>query len=80
MHEMLCSGSESWFDNRMLHVKKQLRYAESFFPLLYSKFLRDEFRVLHDADAPTAGFRTPGKVASKKHQPSDSNFSTLAVR
>jgi hypothetical protein len=34
------------FDNRMLHVKKQLReIADGFstaFPLLYSKFIREE--------------------------------------
>jgi hypothetical protein len=43
MHEMLCSRFESEFDNRMLQVKKQLGDAESFFPLLYSKFISDEF-------------------------------------
>ena len=46
VHEMLCRSVAIEFDNRMLQVKKQLReIADGFstaFPLLYSKFIREE--------------------------------------
>jgi hypothetical protein len=66
MHEMLCSHFGSEFDNRMLQVKKQLGIAESFFPLLYSKFLRDGFYGhIQTRTPPTAGHGTPGKVTGR---------------
>ena len=85
MHEMLCSLFLDEFDNRMLQMKKQLRgNAGEFctaFPLLYSKFIRDEnFGHNPNADAPTAGYGMPGNVNSTKDQPSDSNFSTSSRR
>ena len=59
MHEMLCRSYAIEFDNRMLQVKKQLRVGACglvrSFPLLYSKFIRDENYGQTNAGSPTAG-------------------------
>ena len=56
VHEMLCRRNANEFDNRMLQVKKQLqrnacRFDEGF-PLLYSKFIREEIYGQTNADSP----------------------------
>jgi hypothetical protein len=54
------------FDNRMLQEKNQLREKACGlvrgFPLLYSKFIREEFYGQTRAEAPPAGYETPGEV------------------
>jgi hypothetical protein len=65
MHEMLCSPIANEFDNRMLQEKNQLRAAshrfDRTFPLIYSKFIREEISGITDADAPTADYERPAK-------------------
>jgi hypothetical protein len=63
----------------MLQVKKQLsRIARGFdegFPLLYSKFVREEIYGQTNADSPTAGLVTPGNtVGSNNHRRQLLNF------
>jgi hypothetical protein len=67
MHEMLCREFANEFDNRMLQEKNQLRAAshrfDRTFPLIYSKLIRKEiYGQKPNADAPTVGHGTPGKV------------------
>jgi hypothetical protein len=55
----------------MLQVKKQLqrnacRFDEGF-PLLYSKFIREEIYGQTNADSLTAGLGTPGKTAGSNN-------------
>jgi hypothetical protein len=82
MHEMLCSTSTSQFDNRMLQVKKQLRVRACglvrSFPLLYSKFIREENYGQTNADSPTAGRQRRAK--SSEAATIAGNFSTLSRR
>ena len=65
VHEMLCRSRAIEFDNRMLQVKKQLRVGAGglvrTFPLLYSKFIREEIYGQTNADSPP-----PAKERSAK--------------
>ena len=65
VHEMLCRAIANEFDNRMLQVKKQLRVDACglvrSFPLLYSKFIREEIYGQTNADSPTAGHQRRAK-------------------
>jgi hypothetical protein len=69
MHEMLCWVRAIEFDNRMLHVKKQLRVGACGLvrssPLLYSVFIREKICGQTNADSPTAGDQRRGKVTRK---------------
>jgi hypothetical protein len=80
VHEMLCRSRANEFDNRMLQVKKQLGSAESFFPLLYSKFIRDEKIRAFKRGRPNPRPRNARHSNQQEHQPSDSNFSTPSRR
>ena len=64
VHEMLCRPRANEFDNRMLQVKNQLRVdvcgLVRSFPLLYSKFIRDENYGQTNVDSPTAGHQRGG--------------------
>jgi len=83
VHEMLCRSLANEFDNRMLQVKKQLRVVagglELSFPLLYSKFIRDEI-----SGRPTRTPQPPAAERPAKYQQErptiDSNFSTPSRR
>jgi hypothetical protein len=83
VHEMLCRSFASRFDNRMLQKKKQLRWIASGFdtrfPLIYSKFIRDDFFGHPQRGRPTAGDRTPGKV-NGSNATIESNFSNPSRR
>jgi hypothetical protein len=82
MHDMLCRRRANQFDNRMLQVKKQLqRNACGFdegFPLLYSKFIREEIYGQTNADSLTASLGTPGN--QQEATTITGNFSTLSRR
>jgi hypothetical protein len=71
MHEMLGRRRANQFDNRMLQVKKQLRVEARglvrSFPLLYSKFIREENYGQTKADSPTAGGQRRGKVTGSNN-------------
>ena len=71
VHEMLCRPRVSEFDNRMLQVKKQLRVVACglvrSFPLLYSKFIREENYGQTNAGSPTAGDQRRDKVTGNDH-------------
>jgi hypothetical protein len=73
VHEMLCRLHADQFDNRMYHEKNQLRENASGlvrgFPLLYSKFIREEIYGQTNADSPTADLKTCDKViGSNNHR------------
>jgi len=59
VHEMLGRSHANQFDNRMLQVKNQLRVGACglirSFPLLYSKFIREEIYGQTIVNSPTAG-------------------------
>jgi hypothetical protein len=65
VHEMLCRPHADQFDNRMYHEKNQLRENASSlvrgFPLLYSKFIREEIYGQTNADSPIADVKARGK-------------------
>ena len=71
------------FDNRMLQVKKQLRVGAGglvqSFPLLYSKFIREEIYGQTNADSPTAGGQRRGK-SKQEVTTIAGNFSTPSRR
>ena len=83
VHEMLCRWFFHRFDNRMLQKKKQLcgkAYAfKSTFPLIYSKFISDDFFGHPQRGRPTAGDGTPGTV-TRSNATIEGNFSNPSRR